>query len=678
VVRLSRISVIHLILLLFAVALIGQAAKVQIVQGKDWAERARRQQFRTSPVLSPRGNIFDASGNVLVESRELVRLNIAPSEVKDAALLSRLLKDAGFPAEWMKAAIDRKRKWISLPGLHVASDVGQLISLNGVHAESVMQREYASTAGIRRIVGSVDGDGKATGGLELALDSILTGDTVSSSVARDVRGRRLDTPDEWGTRPRRGSSVTLTINRDLQEICERALAKATDSLQASGGDIVVMNPNTGEILAMASRRNGEKVLSNTAVTEPFEPGSTLKPFIAAALLERKRARTDEVISTYGGEMELNGRKITDLHRAESLSLADVIRYSSNIGIVQFGSRLTPREEYETLRDIGLGTPTGIPLPGESEGILRHPRKWSKVSAASMVMGYEVSVTPLQLVAAYASLANGGELLQPHIIREIRGPDGDLLYKARRRALRRIFSEDIANEVRDLLKSVVDSGTAVKADLALFQMAGKSGTARRTEKGKGYVEGNYTASFVGLFPANKPQYVVLVKLDSPRRAYYGGEIAAPVSAVVLRAALAARDAALDRGDLASVERQVALPSAESASAAKASTTLPSPSDTVVESVAAFDSSVLAVQPLPDPERTPRPGTVVSLPFKRTRLVKDTSLRPVPDIRGLPTRAAVRALHTAGFRVILASQSAPTVPAAGTLLPGGSAVKLQHIP
>ncbi|MEO8578480.1 MAG: penicillin-binding transpeptidase domain-containing protein, partial [Gemmatimonadales bacterium] len=471
----------------------------------------------------------------------------------------------------------------------------------------------------------------------------------------------------------------LTINRDLQEICERALARATDSLEASGGDIVVMNPNNGEILAMASRRNGEKVLSNTAVTEPFEPGSTLKPFIAAALLERKRARTDEMIDTHGGEWEVNGRKITDLHRAKSLSLADVIRYSSNIGIVQFGARLTPREEYETLRDIGLGTPTGIPLPGESEGILRHPRKWSKVSAASMVMGYEVSVTPLQLVAAYASLANGGELLQPHIIREIRDADGALLFKAKKRVLRRIFSEDIANEVRDLLKSVVDSGTAVKADLATFQMAGKSGTARRTEKGKGYVEGNYTASFVGLFPANRPQYVVLVKLDSPRRAYFGGEIAAPVSAVVLRAALAARDAALDRGDLAAVERQVALPSAESGGTSKSKPNLPAPADTVAESAASFDSRVAAAQPLPDPERTLQPGSVFALPHKPARVVEDRSLRAVPDVHGLATRIAVRALHAAGFRVILASsQGVPTVPAAGTLLPAGSVVKLQHIP
>ena len=677
-VRLSRISVIHVMLALFAMALIGQAAKVQLVQGTEWSDRARQQQFRTTPVLARRGNIFDASGNILVESRELLRLGVAPGEVRDPALLSRAIRDAGFEAEWAAAAIDRKRKWVQLPGLHVPSEIGLLASLKGVHAEPLSRREYASTAGVGRIVGSVGPDGRAISGLELALDSILSGDSSRASVARDVRGRRLDSPGDWARVPRPGSNVTLTINRDLQEICERALARATDSLEAAGGDIVVMNPNTGEVLAMASRRSGQKSLSNTAVTEPFEPGSTLKPFFAAALLQLKRARTDEMIDTHGGEMELNGRKITDLHRSKLLSLADVIRYSSNIGIVQFASRLSPREEYETLRDIGLGAPTGVPLPGESDGILRHPRKWSSQSAASMAMGYEVSVTPLQLVAAYASLANGGELVQPHIVKEIRGADGDLLYKAERRVLRRVYSRETANQVRDLLKSVVDSGTGVKADLAMFQMAGKSGTARRTEQGKGYVLGNYTASFVGLFPADRPQYVVLVKLDSPRRAFYGGEIAAPVSAVVLRAALAARDAALDRGDLASVEREVPLPAAaESAKSAEgmaefARQPIPVRGTVVAEQVAADD------QPR-NSEPTPEPARTIALPFTPARPLADRSLRAVPDVRGLPVRAAVRALHNAGFRVTLAHpQSEPTVPRAGSLLPAGTVVKLQHTP
>jgi cell division protein FtsI (penicillin-binding protein 3) len=337
-------------------------------------------------------------------------------------------------------------------------------------------------------VGALDPQGRPLGGIELALDSVLRGDSAVSAVARDVRGRRLDSPESWSMVPRAGSNVTLTLNRDLQEICERALARAVDSLDASGGDIVVLNPNNGEVLAMASRRSGQKSLSITAVTEPFEPGSTLKPFIAAALLEKGRARVDEVVNTHNGQLVLNKRTITDLHKAPQMNLADVIRYSSNIGIVEFGSRLSPREKFETLRDIGLGMATGIPLPGESDGSLHEPARWSGQSAASVVMGYELAVTPLQLVSAYATLANGGELLQPHIIKEIRSADGAVLYEAKRRVLRKVFSERVSNQVRELLRSVVDSGTAVKADLAAFEVAGKSGTARRTEKGWGFVAG----------------------------------------------------------------------------------------------------------------------------------------------------------------------------------------------
>jgi len=671
VVRLSRVSIVHLMLALFAVALLAQAARVQLVQGKEWSEKARRQQFRNSPLAAARGNIFDASGNVLVESREMFRINIAPNEIRNPVAISRELRKAGLSGEWVRAANDKRLKWVTLPGLYVAAEVSGLVSLSGVHAEAVMSREYVSAPGIRRIVGSLDPQGNPLGGIELALDSVLRGDSVSAPVARDVRGRRLDNPDAWARLARPGSNVTLTINRDLQDICERALERAVDSLNAAGGDIVVMNPGSGEVLAMASRRIGQRPLSNTAVTEPFEPGSTLKPFIAAALLERKRVRPGETVNTYGGEYVLDGRRITDSHKASFLALPDVIRYSSNIGIVQFGSRLTSREKYETLRDIGLGMSTGIPVPGESDGTLREPARWSGRTSAAVTMGYEVTVTPLQLVAAYAALANGGELLQPHIIKEIRSADGDLLYQSKRRVLRRIFSPEVATEVRGYLKSVVDSGTAVKADLAAYEMAGKSGTARRTVQGKGYVAGNYTASFVGVFPADKPQYVVLVKFDSPQGAYYGGDIAAPVTAVVLRAALAARDAALNRSELASVERDVPLAPAEKTSARAA---------VVTKIVTEADTSTAPViQLAPYIERTVQERKVVNLPFVSRPRVIDKSMRAVPDIHGLTTRAAVRALHRAGFRVTLGSrQSALTIPAPGTMLPAGNIVKLQHIP
>ena len=668
-VRLSRVSVVHLMLALFAVLLIGQAARVQLMQGKEWSERARRQQFNDRSVAAARGNIFDAAGNILGQSREVFRVSIAPNEVTDARALARAMRALGTGNEWIRASLDKRKKWVTIPGLYATSDIADLTALRGVHTSSVMNREYTSAVGIRRIVGAIDPAGRAVGGIELALDSVLRGDSATSAVARDVRGRRLDSPESWASAPRAGSNVTLTINRDLQDICERALARAVDSLDAKGGDIVVMNPATGDVLAMASRRLGQKSLSVTAVTEPFEPGSTLKPFIAAALLERRRARPDEVIDTHGGTLKLGKRTITDIHKAASMSLADVIRYSSNIGIVEFGNRLNAREKYETLRDLGLGVSTGVPLPGESDGLLRHPSKWSGTSSASLVMGYEVAVTPLQLAAAYSVLANGGELLQPNIIKEVRDADGAVLYQSKRRVLRRVFSENVANEVRTLLRAVVDSGTALKADMAAYEVAGKSGTARRVERGQGYVAGNYTASFVGLFPAEKPQYVVLVKLDSPRNAYYGGEIAAPVTSVVLRAALAARDAALDRSELARVEREVPLDPklmlSDSADTTSANGIVTAPA--------------VVVEP-PPADRAIQPSAIVSLPFVKKSASIDKSLRPVPDVTGLSVRNAVRALHRSGFRVTLATgrQSTPTIPQSGTLLPAGSVVKLQHIP
>lgn len=666
--RLSRVSVIHLTLALFALLLVGQAARVQLVQGKQWAEKARRQQFRDRPVNAQRGNIFDASGNLLVESREMFKVNIAPNEVNDPKALVAAMRTLGVGNQWIRASLDKTKRWLALPGLYVSGDVAPLAPLAGVHTEAIMSREYTAAPGIRRIVGSLDPAGVPLGGIELALDSVLRGDSAVAMVARDVRGRRLDSPDSWESSARGGSNVTLTINRDLQEICERALRRAVDSLRAAGGDIVVMNPNTGEVLAMASDRVGVKSVSITAVTEPFEPGSTVKPFIAAALLDRHRARVDEVIDTHKGQLVLDGRTITDLHRASSMTLADVIRYSSNIGIVGFGMRLTPREKFETLRDLGLGMATGVPLPGESDGVLREPRRWTVPSAASLSMGYEMSVTPLQLVAAYSALANGGELLQPQVIKEIRGPDGEPIFQAKRRVLRRVFSEPVAKQVRDLLRSVVDSGTAVKADLASYELAGKSGTARRTETGKGYVKGNYTASFVGLFPANKPQYVVLVKLDSPRDGIYGGEVAAPVTSVVVRAAIAARNAALDRSELAQVERDVPLIQPEKGKAA---------ADVKVARRSVSIQRTAVAAPADEPQL--KPARVMPLPFKTSAAKPDSSLRAVPDVSGFPARKAVRALHRAGFRVTLVNTlGSLTVPAAGTLLRAGSVIKLQHIP
>lgn len=664
--RPSRLTIIYVTLLLFAVALLAQAAKLQLVEGAEWSQKARALHFDSDTVQAARGPILDASGNVLVDSHELVHLDIAPREVRDAPRLAQLLRAARVAPDLIQRAMDARVKWISLPDLYVASEIAALTSLRGVHARTVMQRDFATTGGIRRIVGRVGPDGQALDGIELSMDGVLRGDTARATRAVDVRGRRIDSPERWRSPPRSGASVTLTINETLQEICERALARATDSLQAEGGDIVVMNPSSGEILAMASRRLNPGAVANTAVSEPFEPGSTLKPFIAAALLDRGRAHPDEVIETFNGQATIEGRLITDGHKAPRLSLSDVIRYSSNIGIVRFAERLSPREKYEILRDFGFGAPTGIPLPAEADGTLREPARWNRTSGSSIVMGYEVAVTPLQLVSAYSAIANGGRLMEPHLVKEIRSADGELIYRAKPRVIRRVVLPSVARDVQQMLLGVVESGTATRADLATYLLGGKSGTARRTVKGKGYVPGNYTASFVGLFPADKPQYVVLVKIDSPRHAYYGGEIAAPVTKVVLRAALAARDAALDRAELAGVER-IRRVMGTVDTLAEAGELVEARTEIVEEAETPTDELRAAGKPVS-----------VALPFVARPKAVDRTERPVPDVTGLTFRDAVRSLHQSGFRVhVLHQRGNATLPVAGTPLAAGSIVKLQHL-
>ena len=636
--RISRIGILQVALAAFMIALIAKAVQVQLWQGAKWAAIAAKQHLERAPLLVPRGPILDATGAVLVESRNVVHLRVAPREVKNRVTLATLLARAHVEPAWVRRATDTTEKWVEIPGHYLATDVQSIIATTGVHPEMLVDRVPIASEGLRRVIGRPPNEG-----LESTLDSVLQGAAAPETLLRDARGTQFEAPGEEGAPPRAGDIVVLTINHALQEICERALANEVAAEGASGGDIVVVDPHDGSVLAMASSRRDPRSIEATALTEPFEPGSTIKPFIAASLLARGKATPDETIDTHGGTFEINGRTLTDEHKVDRLSLRDVIRLSSNIGIAEFAERLTPGEEYETLRDLGFGMPTGVPYPAESPGTLRRPIDWSKQSSASLAIGYELAVTPLQLALAYAAIANGGELLEPGLIREIKRSDGTVLYRHLRRAIRRVMPVTIADTVRAMLVETVARGTGSKADLSTFAVAGKTGTARRTEKNRGYVAGEYTATFVGLFPAADPQYVILVKINDPPargESYFAAKAAAPVARTVLEAAVAARDASLDRAVLAHK---------------------PMSAETTMVAAAEVESSATV--------------ETVTLPLNPARAAPRGAPRAVPDVRGMPLRAAVRALHHAGLHVELSNgPSGVTTPLAGTIVPEGAIVKL----
>lgn len=650
-INVSRVGLVHLGFVAFALALVGRSAWVQLGQTDRWRDRARGQQVASAEVPAVRGAILDASGQVLVQSRAVVRLAVAPHEVRDPQALAAALRRARVPESFVQRTLDTKRKWVELPGQYLSTDVADATAMRGVHATESIERVAPPTDGLRRLLGTLDARGSAVGGVESALDSLLRGQPGRRALLRDGQGRRLESPEERGAEPVHGHTVVLTLNQGLQDIAERALAQAVAQMQASGGDIVILDPHSGEVRALASRRTGAATTGATALTEPYEPGSTVKPFIAAALLERGRVRLEDSVPTYNGEWKIGRRTIRDVHRARAMSFAEVIQQSSNIGIVQFNERLSAREQYETLRDAGFGMTTGLPYPSESPGRLYPVAQWSGTTRASLAMGYELSVTPLQLASAYAAFANGGVLVEPQLIHEIRSPDGKTVWKSERRVVRRLMSEPTARAMRDLLRDVVAGGTATGADLKTFEVAGKSGTARRTSTdGRGYETGAYTASFVGLFPANDPQYVILVKVDNPTAgAYYGGRVAAPVSKVVLEAAIAARDASLNRTQLAEAPKRRVPDSGRAADSVRA--------------VAAADAEAARAAP----------AYVVELGKDAQPAEPVVTTRPVPDVRGMPTRRAVRELHRAGFRVQLV-QGGGMQPAAGTMLRSGSVVRL----
>jgi len=632
-----RLQVVQVVMLLGLLAVLTRSAQVQLLQGRRWAAEARQQRTERVVLEARRGTLFDRHGTPLALTQETYHVGVAGNELRDperdAVAIARALR---LPPVTVRAGLRKRYAYFSGP--YSAVEIQSIRALRGVHLEPVLRRYYPEPGFARAVIGSVGTDGHGAAGLEKGLDSLLAGTPGAAVVLKDRAGRSYESPSRLIEAPVAGRDIVLTLDAELQEIAQRALSQALRQMDADGGDVLMLDPATGEVLAVASlRRDGSTPPS--ALVETFEPGSLAKIFAAAALLAHHRvAPTDHVSGERGRYRLPYGRILVDDHPMGSLTLADAIRVSSNIAVAKFAGRLTAPEQYRMLRDFGLGTPTGIEFPAEASGRLRLPVEWSGTSAVSLAIGYEVAVTPLQIAAAYAAIANDGVLLHPTLIREVRTPEGEPLYRHRPEPVRRVVAAAVARELRELLSGVVTAGgTGAEANLTNFQLAAKTGTARRVVGGR-YAPGEYTASFAALFPAEAPQLVVVVKIDNPHKgSYFAAQTAAPVTRSMLEQALAARTVALDRARFSN------------ASAA-------APAQRVED-----DGGLVPY--------------VVAWPF-RPDTAADTLRRAVPDVAGRDLRDAVRVLHRRGFRVALKGWGAAdhTWPAAGVVAPAGTLVTL----
>ncbi len=692
----GRAIVVHASLVLFAVAILARAVQVQLIDASRWTELAANQQVRETEVSPPRGPILDANGDVLVETRELMRLGFTPKNIKryhprgakkgDKAIEARVVIRQGLralrvPDSLIRRVFDTTRKWVELPAAYLPSDVERFAGVPGVTRMRVLRRMVVSASpGLRGVLGTMNSADRAVGGIEQELDSLLKGVGGRNLLVSDGRGNTIETPALDGVDARPGHTVQLTINRSLQELAERELADGVARTGASGGDVVMVDPRDGAVLALAGIRNGRPSVTATPLAEPYEPGSVMKPFIISRALDLDRIEPDEQINTENGKWVVAKRVLTDEHKAPFMSVRDIIRQSSNIGAAKIAQRLSQREEIDALRDFGFGTLTGVPYPAESRG--RLPVKWGSQTREQLAIGYELMATPLQVALAYVALANGGELLQGALVRTVKDPEGHPVFAHQRTVLRRVIDPATALLMRTMLASVVDSGTAMAADMATYDVAGKSGTARRAEDGR-YNERRYNSSFVGMFPAQAPQYVLVVRLIDPQGKIFGGTVAGGVVKNILQGALATRDASLDRRALAAVAKPLPTKRTRPLS--------PTLIASARRDTARFDS-LRAPAPPPAPALAAPAHVTVSLaamPTTRTSASTNGSsgktavparekaqLRPVPSVFGLDVRQAVRTLHAAGFQVSLANGTmARTRPSAGSMARAGSVIILE---
>jgi cell division protein FtsI (penicillin-binding protein 3) len=525
--------------LFLTVAIFGRLAYVQLFQHREYLARAQRQQQRIIEITPKRGAIYDRNMHTLAMSIPVDSAFAVPAEMKDEALAARLLSGVlGVPRDVLEARLESSRSfvWIARKLPPEKAEAIEALNLKGVYFQKENQRFYPKRDLAAHVLGFVDLDEKGLGGIEYQLDGRIRGKSEKIVVMADARQRWFDGGE---AQREAGASVVLTLDEKIQYIAERELADAIAKTHAMAGTVVVMNPNTGELLAVA---NWPKFNSNAATGSPaesridravsslYEPGSTFKLITLAAAFDQGITNPSEVFDCENGAVYVAGHRIRDHKPFGLLTVSDILAKSSDVGTIKIALRLGAPKFYDYIRVFGFGSPTGVELPGESRGLLRRLENWTPISIGAIAMGQEVGVTPLQLAAAVSAIANGGMLYKPRIVAELRRGDTVLPVEGALTPAepKRVIQPETAATLRRLMEGVVLNGTGTRAHLDGWTAAGKTGSAQKIDPATGrYSRTQMIASFTGFAPLNNPEVTILVSLDSPVGPREGGIVAAPV-------------------------------------------------------------------------------------------------------------------------------------------------------
>lgn len=524
--------------MLFVVALL-RVFQLSVIEGGSLRELASRQQRQRVAVPPERGPVVDRHGDVLALTVESASVYVRPRHLDpDRNIVPVLAKTLGLPAPLVAERLKATEPfvWLARSATPEQANALTALGLAGVGSESGRRRLYPHGTLAAHVLGFSGIDSQGLEGVELAYDHDLRGTTQSMSVDRDARGRRMLMDGSWQS-PHPGARVELTIDAGLQQVAETELRNAVTARQAAAGVAVVMDPYTGEILALANVPDFDPNAAggsrpdqwrNRVIADSYEPGSTFKGVLAAAALEAGVVRPDDRIFCENGHYPVGRRVVHDHEPYGVLSFADVIKHSSNIGAGKVGERLGAERLAAAVHAFGFGQLTNIDLPGEIAGLVRPTSKWARINVITTSFGQGISVTPLQLVRAYAALANGGKLMRPYIVRRVIAADGSVTRENKPQVIGEPISPATAAVVTQLLRGVVEGGTGTQAQVDGIAVAGKTGTAQKVEAKTGrYSARARMSSFIGFLPAEAPRYVILVVIDSPRTATYGGVVAAPV-------------------------------------------------------------------------------------------------------------------------------------------------------